>query len=430
MKTTFVAVGDCFITRRIPERGYEGFDELKDLIKSHDVKFANLEQTFHDQEGYPSAASGGTWAMAEPELLDEVAKFGFNLYNVANNHTGDYGQGGVLATMQHLKERKMIYAGIGRNLHEASRPCYLETPQARVAMIGVTTSFDPAAAAGGQSVEMHGRPGLNPLNHKAIYHLTPETFKAAQKLAQATLINWPIEQMIQCGYANPFPKGTMPFGKMQFVEDENEFIETIPNKADLDRIIGEIVEAKRQADIVLVNLHVHQMTGKNTTLPAQFHETFARSCIDAGASAVIGHGPHELRGIEVYNDGIIFYSLGNFIFETETTALQPYDAYKARGMSTETKVGAYMDQRSANGTRGFPVMPEIWKAVIPSWIVEDGKITEVKLHPIDLGMEKSRGTRGRPALSRSQETLEYLAKLSEPYGVSIDIEEGVGTIRL
>lgn len=89
-----------------------------------------------------------------------------------------------------------------------------------------------------------------------------------------------------------------------------------------------------------------------------------------------------------------------------------------------------MDQRSANGTRGFPVMPEIWKAVIPSWIVEDGKITEVKLHPIDLGMEKSRGTRGRPALSRSQETLEYLAKLSEPYGVSIDIEEGVGTIRL
>ena len=63
-------------------------------------------------------------------------------------------------------------------------------------------------------------------------------------------------------------------------------------------------------------------------------------------------------------------------------------------------------------------------------IVEDGKITEVKLHPIDLGMEKSRGTRGRPALSRSQETLEYLAKLSEPYGVSIDIEEGVGTIRL
>ena len=51
MKTTFVAVGDCFITRRIPERGYEGFDELKDLIKSHDVKFANLEQTFHDQEG-------------------------------------------------------------------------------------------------------------------------------------------------------------------------------------------------------------------------------------------------------------------------------------------------------------------------------------------------------------------------------------------
>ena len=62
MKTTFIAAGDSFITRRIPEAGYPGFNELKALVESHDVRFVNLESTFHDQEGYPAATSGGTWA--------------------------------------------------------------------------------------------------------------------------------------------------------------------------------------------------------------------------------------------------------------------------------------------------------------------------------------------------------------------------------
>jgi hypothetical protein len=39
---------------------------------------------------------------------------------------------------------------------------------------------------------------------------------------------------------------------------------------------------------------------------------WARAVIDAGADAVIGHGPHVLRGIEFYRDRLIAYSLGNF----------------------------------------------------------------------------------------------------------------------
>jgi hypothetical protein len=40
---------------------------------------------------------------------------------------------------------------------------------------------------------------------------------------------------------------------------------------------------------------------------------WARAVIDAGADAVIGHGPHVLRGIEFYRDRLIAYSLGNFL---------------------------------------------------------------------------------------------------------------------
>jgi len=39
---------------------------------------------------------------------------------------------------------------------------------------------------------------------------------------------------------------------------------------------------------------------------------FARTVIDAGADLVLGHGPHVLRGMEIYKDRLIAYSLGNF----------------------------------------------------------------------------------------------------------------------
>jgi hypothetical protein len=40
---------------------------------------------------------------------------------------------------------------------------------------------------------------------------------------------------------------------------------------------------------------------------------WARAVLDAGADAVVGHGPHVLRGIEFYGGKPIFYSLGNFL---------------------------------------------------------------------------------------------------------------------
>lgn len=38
-KMAFIATGDAFVTRRIPKEGYEGFEELQDVIGKHDVAF-------------------------------------------------------------------------------------------------------------------------------------------------------------------------------------------------------------------------------------------------------------------------------------------------------------------------------------------------------------------------------------------------------
>ena len=429
-KTTFVAAGDAFITRRLPQGGYEGFRELQACINAHDVKFLNLESTFHDYEGYPAAASGGTWARSDPRTLDDVKEYGFNLFNTANNHSGDYGEGGILATVRNLQERDMVFSGTGKDLGEASKPCYLETKHCRVALISCSSSIPGDCRAGAQTADMKGRPGLNPMRSQQIYHLDPEHFAMAQQVATVSGVNARLEKMVRNGYAMPPKEGTLSIGSTKFVQDDHCWVESVPNKQDLQRILDEIREARRQADVVLVSIHNHLLDGTDNTEPPLFLKKFAHACIDAGADVMIGHGPHELQGIEMYKDGLILYSIGNFIFQTETVEFQPWDAYANRNMPLDTKVGAYMDARSGNGTKGYCVQWPIWNAVLPSWTMEDGKITELKLYPVELGQHLHRAQKGLPVLNQSEETLKYMQKLCEPFGTRIEIRDGVGYVKL
>ena len=82
------------------------------------------------------------------------------------------------------------------------------------------------------------------------------------------------------------------------------------------------------ADIVIVSLHCHE-SGANRSVPADFIPIFAKAVIDAGADVFVGHGPHVLRGIEIYKGKPIFYSLSNFIFQNETVLRMPEDSYEA-----------------------------------------------------------------------------------------------------
>lgn len=428
-KTTFIAAGDAFATKRLPEGGYEGFSEVQACVKSHDVAFLNLESTFHDREGVPSAISGGTWAMSDPRILDDLKEYGFNIFNTANNHSCDYSQSGVLATIEHLKKRDMIFAGTGKDLGDASKPCYLETKNARVALIACNSSANDSARAGAQTEDLPGRPGANPMRCLKRFHVDQEHFDMVKELAEVTKVNAATERSINLGYSAPFPEGEFPFGANRFILDDHCWVETLPHAGDMARMVKQIKEAKKQADIVLVSIHSHYYDERTTNVPSRFIETFAHNCIDAGADVIIGHGPHELQGIERYKDGLILYSIGNYIFETETVEYQPWDAYVNKGYDVDMKVGEYMDLRSKNGTAGYGTLPEIWNSVMAAWTMEDGKITEVQLYPVTLNMEKPRSQKGRPVMNKSEETLKYLAELSKPYGTKIEIKRGVGYIR-
>lgn len=429
-KTTFIATGDSFMTRRLPKEGYPGFEEIQNIIGAHDVRFNNLEITIHNQEGYPAAFSGGTWAMAEPEILDDLNRYGFNMYNTANNHSFDYSCGGVLATIKNLRKRDMLFAGTGETLREAAEPAYLETSNARVALIACSSSFHESAAAGNRSISMIGRPGLNPLRFKTTYHVEKEYFDVLKEVAKKTCMNAENEYSIACGYANPLPEDELAMGKLSFKLDNKTIKHTQPLKKDMDRMIANIQEARRQSDYVLVSIHFHAFEGNDPVAPPEFLKTFARECIDAGADAILGHGPHQLLGIEIYKGKPIFYSLGNFIFQTETVHLQPADAYQNKGMAHDTMIGEYMNNRSKDGTRGYCVMENIWRSVMAGFTAEDGKITQIQLYPVTLCMGAPRSKMGIPHIADDNAVLHYLSDLSAPFGTKMNICEHMATIDL
>ncbi len=430
-KASFIACGDVFMTRRMAEKGYKGFAELAELIQQNDVKFANLELTIHNREGYPFAYSGGTWAMAVPEVLDDMNQYGFNIYNAANNHSMDYSHNGLLATMRYLEERNMLYAGIGRNLADASAPVYLECPEARIALIAATSTFHESWRAGNQRIDQQGRPGVNPLRVKTEYHVEEKYYDALKEMADKIYINANRNLNIKEGFEKaPAAGSPFMFGNQQFIKDDINCQKTYPYEKDMKRILDNIKDAKTQSDYVLVSIHSHQFAEEDKSKPAEFLQTFAKSCIDAGASAVIGHGPHIVRGIELYHGGVIFYSLGNFLFENDTVTHLPADFYENRGLDLNTKVGAGLDDRSKNNTIGLGVNPEVWRSVIASWEAEDGKIKEIRLYPIELGFELPRYRKGLPALTKDTGVLTHLMELSEPFGTKIKIENGIGVIQL
>lgn len=92
-------------------------------------------------------------------------------------------------------------------------------------------------------------------------------------------------------------------------------------------IFPKIEEADENADLVFVNIH---WGAEYDSDPHPDQRELGRAMIDVGADAIIGHHSHVLSEIEQYNDGVIFYGLGNFIFDqgwskTKDSAIVQYD---------------------------------------------------------------------------------------------------------
>jgi poly-gamma-glutamate synthesis protein (capsule biosynthesis protein) len=89
-------------------------------------------------------------------------------------------------------------------------------------------------------------------------------------------------------------------------------IDTTINSYPTDAFYTKIKELKKETGALLITMHSGEEYLPRAT---QKQQDLAHKLIDNGADVVIGHHPHVVENMEVYNGSVIFYSLGNFIFD-------------------------------------------------------------------------------------------------------------------
>ncbi len=415
-----IAAGDAIIGRRI-QKDFKGYAELCPYIEDADVGFFNLETTLNE-EGECCAAkqSGGTFLRVTPRVLPDLERFGFNMTTFNNNHAFDFSLGGFMSTLEALEQTELVHAGAGRTLGEASKPAYLETNSGRVALISVNANFTPDMLAGEQNGRVPGRAGINGLRVEKYVRVTEKEFSFVRELAEKTGINVARNIVAKEGYYPETKADEELLGELKFVlGDKCEYVMEA-NPIDIERIKRAIYEAKLGADYIIVSVHSHQLSGDAKENPADFLVDLAHTCIDAGANAIIGHGPHLLRPIEIYKDSPIFYSLGDFILQLYNVDFAPADFFEKHGLPADSTVHDLLKKRSKNFTVGLMTDKRMFLSALPIWETEGTRLKSLKLLPIKLSMDGNKSEIGLPRICDADEILSYISTMSAPYGTRFE----------
>ncbi len=88
---------------------------------------------------------------------------------------------------------------------------------------------------------------------------------------------------------------------------------TAPGYADF--VKADIEKVRPRADLVVVSFH---WGAELMTVAKDYKIELGHQAIDWGADLVLGHHPHVLQELEVYKGRLIAYSLGNFVFGSES----------------------------------------------------------------------------------------------------------------
>ncbi|PAQ11969.1 CapA family protein [Mesorhizobium temperatum] len=428
---TMAAVGDLLFARPVTKGNYPGLGDVLSMFKEADVSFGNLETNILDvlSKGCPQAEYGGAYCVSDPELGADLRAMGFNMVSRANNHTLDWGLEGMRETSRALDQNGIIHAGAGENLAQAGAARFLETPRGRVALVSFATTFMPMARACDPAGEAPGRPGLNALRLEKSIVVPPEMLESLRQVRE-----------VLPGY-NPAGKdpSRVVLDEVTFKAGQKASYSFEPNSRDISDILRNVRRGKQISDFCIATNHEHE-PGVWSQEPPDCEQAFARQVIDAGADAYVVHGPHQLRGIEIYKGRPIFYSLGNFFCQDLRTPVGA-DMYEVYGKDpkVDTDAEVTVDEvakgypYTAAGLAGSQSDTIFYESVVTISRFEQNQLAELRLYPIELRRSNRFANRGVPRLAGVPQAiaiLERLQKLSEPYGTQFTIENGVGLIRL
>lgn len=214
-----------------------------DYLKDTDYVVANVEAPVTD--GGITSKNSLVHANS-PECIPTLKNINAIIWNLANNHTMDCGEEGLIDTLRLAKENGIQTIGAGRNIEEASKPLFLEKNGVKVGLLSVTYRWSVIAT--------EDKPGS----------LCMENYELIKKQ-----------------------------------------IRSIKNVCDYCVVIAHGCE-------------------EFTSIPLPFVRNHMRRYLRWGADCVVGHHPHVPQNYETFGKKIIFYSLGNFIFDTDYQRIQKY----------------------------------------------------------------------------------------------------------
>jgi poly-gamma-glutamate capsule biosynthesis protein CapA/YwtB (metallophosphatase superfamily) len=208
---------------------------LECAITTHPVRWTRTPKVFHFR--------------APPPAVEVLRAAGIRLVSLANNHTLDFEEKGLLDTVRHLDAAGIAHAGAGRNCVEAVRPAVVDAGGVRVGMVAFTDN-EPAWAAGPD------RPGINYLEIRP-------NFATA-------------------GDDDPLPV-----------------------------VEAAAAQARDQgAQVVILSLH---WGPNMVQRPPEHFRQFARAVMGRGVDLVHGHSAHIFQGIELFQGKPILYDCGDFL---------------------------------------------------------------------------------------------------------------------
>jgi poly-gamma-glutamate capsule biosynthesis protein CapA/YwtB (metallophosphatase superfamily) len=421
---TFVAVGDCIVSRPLAATvaADPDFAQVIALLHSADLRYGNLETTIVDLDAFTGSPYSwdADWTLAsQPGVARDLAELGLQLVSRANNHALDWGAEGMFETSRRLDEAGIVHAGVGRHGGLARSPRYLELPQGRVGLVSFASTFRPTSDALPYRGAAPGRPGVSPLAIETTQLVERELFVALTALGQDT------------------GDVITRFG-VRFAPAERRAVHYEPDESDLADILTNIRLAAQHSDFVVAALHAHQAeneweSGAAILRPAAFVSDVARAAIDAGAAVFVTTGNHNVGGIEIYRGKPIFTGLGNFFWSDIQEPLSAElhhlaanrrllaEAFQYPQRATDADLSAIV-----NATGGFAneftfetVVP---RAVYQPTVDGDLRLSELAIYPVCLryGERLTRsGIPAPPGRDQAKKILTDLMTLSPTVDIQI-----------
>ncbi len=448
---TVVGVGEMMVSRPFSMQSEPEFMDIVKKMRESDLCYGHLEMNFgapEDLKWTPRGTAGAaSYMIADPQVAKDCKWAGIDVLSLAMNHSFDWGPEGIRSTIKYCRENGIAHAGTGENLEEARRPGFFDVDKYRCAIVSLASGNNVYEWAGLPKGSVPGRPGMNPLRVATRYevpHAQAEQLKAIGKGLGVMSERAAAQKQFNITPGGGAGVGTGTAG-FAFVDGDKYNITSIGHAKDIEGNLRSIKEAYDWANFVIVAQHNSTSEGSRGDSPSEFCVDFARKAIDTGADIYFGHGWHTFLGIEIYKGKPIIYGMGNFFYQNIYLERIPADSYESYNFDMDQLTS--LNPTSGAMHPGGQAEDWCWTALFEFKYV-DRKLAEIRLHPVDMGMDFSSGKgvldryegrgeykyiSGIPHMAtgaNGQAILKKLQQRCELRGTKMEIAGNVGVIKV